>query len=107
MSGKQPGWPGQRVVQVAQPQEAHRKAWYPVGAGLVHGPLVATRPGQHVVQATQTLTTQLLGTYVDTNALGEKVSVGRVRGQGSDKDTRRVPADRAPRTTSPLLGMEE
>ncbi len=42
----EPGWPGQRVVRPAQPQEVR-------GPGLER-PLVASRPGHHVVRATRT-----------------------------------------------------
>src|SRR5687768_13300845 len=64
----QVGWPGQRVVRAAKPQEAHQEARHPAGAGLVPGPLVASRPGQHVVRATQVITMPIVRSCVDTNA---------------------------------------
>ena len=44
------GWPGQRVVRAAQPQEA---GGVKVTTAATPRPLVASRPGQHVVRATR------------------------------------------------------
>jgi hypothetical protein len=47
------GWPGQRVVRVAQRQEVWRVAPQPFSGRGLPAPLAAPPPGQQVVRATR------------------------------------------------------